>query len=366
MVEFQMAKRKGSSLSRKVYKPNKGFQLYLLPYVYPNISSLVLTFDCEGKYGGGSTIEGETVIIPKILEQFKKLNYCGTFNFVGRTASENMNIVKKINSSGNDVWGHGLTHKYLDTDEEWDDEEVTDTIRIISDLIGDRCIGWRSPYGTFNERLYNLLLKQGVKYGSNWGNSTWGNMPFFPFIEEKKINICELPFDDVHFDAMIFRKIGLNSDVALDLYKSKLVASINNFSIFTPLIHPVNLAEDTTRFNMFSKFLSYSSRFNELWVTSCSKLLYNFSLLENVKIQSLNFNHKQNRIYFEITIINNNTLKKDLLPLSLAFKLDEKVKNITCSSKYAAIDLTPLETVICLPIDLSLPRNHIELELVLR
>ena len=366
MVEFQMAKRVGSKIERYAYRLNQGIELNILPYIYPKIAALVPTFDCEGKYGGGSTTEGESIIIPKLLAVFNELNFRGTFNFVGKTANEHAEIVKKIHSFGNDIWGHGFSHKYLDNNNEWTDEEISNTTAIISKLIGESCAGWRSPYGTFNERLYQLLIEKGIIYGSNWGNSTWGNMPFFPIVNGKKINICELPFDDVHFDAMIFRKIGLSHTNALNLYKSKLLASMNNLSIFTPLIHPVNLAEDINRFNMYIDFLRYSSQFAHLWVTSCSSLLKNHQRLSSIKANELYIKNKQHNTTVDLKLTNNETAKSDVPPITLSFRISGNNQKIESNSQYSKINFTPHETILCFPIDLSLRQMELNFEVIKR
>lgn len=359
-VEFQMAKRVGISIARQTINEDFNQGPKILPFCFPKISSLVPTFDCEGKYGGGSSTKGESEVVPQILSLFNSLNCKGTFNFVGKTAKEYEEVVRELDKSGNDIWGHGFSHIYLDDSKSTQKREVTETVNMISKIIGKPCIGWRSPYGTFNLNLYKILLKNGIRFGSNWGSSTWGVMPFTPIINGEKIDIYELPFDDSHFDAMVYRKLNLDPNVVLSLYRSKLLASINSMSIFTPLVHPVNLAEDRERVNMFINFIKFAKEKEEVWITSCSEILNVYQALRNYKIEHCNLIQKENRhmVKMKVMKLNTHTKKKeyDMQPckrISLVYKVKGSIEKVNCKSDYKIIKLSPYENVLCMPFDFS-------------
>ena len=180
----------------------------------------------------------------------------------------------------------------------------------------------------------------------------------------KRIDICELPFDDVHFDAMIFRKIGLSSIEALNLYKSKLLASINSLSIFTTLVHPVNLAEDIKRLDMFIDFLKYSSQQENIWVTSCSRLLKNYKIICNIKYDVLNIKNNQYSSLIELELSIKNTSQVNLDPITLAFRVPgDNIRGET-NSKYTRINFKPYETILCFPIDLSIKKSQLKFEVI--
>lgn len=360
MVEFQMAKRIGISIARQTINEDFNQGPRILPFSYPKISALVPTFDCEGKYGGGSSTKGESEVVPQILSLFNELDCKGTFNFVGKTAKEHEAVVRELDRFSNDIWGHGFSHIYLDDSESKQKREVTETINTISKIIDKPCIGWRSPYGTFNLNLYKILLKNGIRFGSNWGSSTWGSMPFTPIVNEKKIDIYELPFDDSHFDAMVYRKLNLDPNVVLSLYKSRLLASINSMSIFTPLVHPVNLAEDRERLNMFIDFVRFAEEKEEVWITSCSQILTLYQALGNYRITHCDLTQEENKHEVKMKVIKLNThiKKKDhniqlCKPISLVYKVKGSIEKVNCKSDYKIIKLSPYENVLCMSFDYS-------------
>jgi len=366
MVEFQMAKRIGISIARQIINEDLNQGPKILPFCYPKISALVPTFDCEGRYGGGSSTRGESEVVPHIISLFNNLNCKGTFNFVGKTANEHEEVVKELDKSGNDIWGHGFSHVYLDDSRTIQEREVRDTIDTISKITGKPCIGWRSPYGTFNLNLYKILLKNGIRFGSNWGNSTWGSMPFTPIINGEKIPIYELPFDDSHFDAMVYRKLNLSPNVVLSLYKSKLLASLNSLSIFTPLIHPVNLAEDREKLNMFIDFINYAKEKDEVWITSCSDILTIYESLKNYKISHCSLSQEKNshEVKMRVMKLHNHVKNTEhniqrCKRISLVYKVKGAIEKVNYKGDHKIINLSPYETILCIPFDCS--KDEIEL-----
>lgn len=363
-----MAKQLGTSLRRQVIAEAFSPLPRVLPYMYPKISALVPTFDCEGTYGGGTTSRGESEVVPRILSLFNKFNIHGTFNFVGKTAEEHEEIVKKLDKFNNDVWGHGYSHIYLNTSEKAQKEEVKRIAEVISKITNKPLEGWRSPYGVVNARLYEILQQNGIKYGSNWGTSTWGFLPFIPIINNKKFNITELPFDDSHFDAMVFRKLNLDLETILNLYKSKLLAHIKTLSIFTPLIHPVNLAEDDQREQMFLDFIDFATKQKNLWITSCSQVLSLYNELTNFEINKLNFTKNGNTHSFNLEVKRKNreqVKNQDTVAncVSLIYKISP-IEKVDCSSEYQIIQLSNHEDVLCIPFDLT--ETHFSIRLTIQ
>lgn len=369
MVEFQMAKHIGSSLKRDIFNEIPSNGPAILPFSYPNISALVPTFDCEGMHGGGTNTKGESEVVPYIIKLFNKIGCKGTFNFVGKTALEHSDIVREVHNSGNDVWGHGYSHAYLDTSTDKQKEEVTGAIEIISKILGVKCKGWRSPYGIINYNLYKILQKNDIIFGSNWGSSAWGSMPFTPIINGERINIYELPFDDCHFDALVFRKLNLDIKTILELYKSRLMSSRNRMRIFTPLIHPVNLAEELDRIKMFSDFIKFATENKDIWIASCSQILNNYKNLLDFNFRKivLTKNGECDQLFIRLQKKQNDVVRifdgNSLREVSMVFRMAGCIEKINCNCNFKIIELSPLENVIILPFDLSKNSQDFTLEI---
>lgn len=367
MVEFQMAKRGTASFDRRYVREISGSAFQLLPLPFPKVAALVPTFDCEGRYGGGTNNAGESEIVPAIQDHLEKINSKGTFNFVGMTAIDHAAVVKDLYYQGHDVWGHGYSHVYLDGDVSLAESEVDKTIEAIFNITGQKCVGWRSPYGTFDGGLYKILVNKGIQFGSNWGSSTWGSLPFTPIVDGNKISIAELPFDDVHFDAMVFRKLNLKPNEVLNLYKSKLSAAVNSMSIFTLLAHPVNIAEDPARLDMLVDLFSFASHTPAVWVASCSEVLHMYSSLKRYKISKFEQHAIKSGICLSITVsTSDQTLGRNLFDdvlnacCTAVYVVRDLRRVRTCTSNFEVVDLSPFEQAVCMPVDLA--KNRIDLD----
>ena len=95
--------------------------------------------------------------------------------------------------AGHEVAGHTLTHPHL---ENLDDAAVVDEVeqdRInLSDLSGQDVVGFAYPYGTFNDRVVDLMTqKTGVKYARTTHSTYAFDLPADPMRLDPTVHVME-------------------------------------------------------------------------------------------------------------------------------------------------------------------------------
>ena len=206
MVEGFLVKRGLQKLRRDYIGLQTGITINLNLWPWPYLSSVVFSFDCEGKYGGWSNDDGELDFVPKFAKLLSNNGVAGTFNFVGKFAEEHEDLVRKTVDLKPDIGGHGYTHCLLDgLKPKKQKEEIEKTKRTLEKIVGRDIIGWRSPYLTYDKTTYDILTDMGYKWVSNWSCSLFGEQPFFPIIEGRRYNIVEIPVDEIHYDLRMFK-----------------------------------------------------------------------------------------------------------------------------------------------------------------
>lgn len=114
----------------------------------PTENKVALTFD-DGP---------DTRFTPQVLDVLKKHNIKATFFLIGARAKEHDEIVKRIHDEGHAIGNHTYWHPNLPKEKldrmEW---EVTETEKVIENIIGYKPRLFRSPYGALNEEMVETL-----------------------------------------------------------------------------------------------------------------------------------------------------------------------------------------------------------------
>lgn len=285
------------------------------PWPYPYSFAAVVSFDCEGTYGGGKTSKGETEVVPFFGKLLRDLNLRGTFNFVGKVAEEFPDVVREIYSWGHDIAGHGYTHTFLDGltyDEQV--KEIEQTISTISDITGRRIVGFRTPFLTYNKATYEIMEKSGIKWSSTWSRSLWGKVPFRPIIDGVLFDIIEIPVDDIHFDAAVYRWDSPPKEVNI-LWKNHLFVTQKERGLFVFLNHPVHMAVSQDRVDAVEDLIRYANKLDNLWFVSCEDISDRWRKIERIQLQNMRVVKNDNKYDISINLLN--TGDRDISDVSI-------------------------------------------------
>lgn len=95
---------------------------------------------------------------PQILDVLDRHNVKATFFLIGSRANEHRDIVRRIHESGHAIGNHTYWHPNLPKEDiqrlHW---EVTETEKVLVDILGYKPRLFRSPYGALNEEIMDML-----------------------------------------------------------------------------------------------------------------------------------------------------------------------------------------------------------------
>lgn len=118
----------------------------------PNEKRVALTFD-DGP---------DNKITPAIINVLEKYHVKGNFFFLGNQAEKNPDVVKKAHEKGNLVLSHTYSHVEL-TKLGYEDirKEITKTNDVIQAIIGKVPALLRTPYGSTNQKVVDVVEEEG-------------------------------------------------------------------------------------------------------------------------------------------------------------------------------------------------------------
>jgi peptidoglycan-N-acetylglucosamine deacetylase len=100
----------------------------------------------------------------KIIEILRKHRVPGTFFVVGIQAIKYPGLVRDIVSSGNEIAGHGFTHRNLAKLSANDDKiELESTSKILNDITGVKIALFRPPGGRYDKKVVKVADTLGEK-----------------------------------------------------------------------------------------------------------------------------------------------------------------------------------------------------------
>ena len=142
-----------------------------------------------------------------ILDLMDKHDLKGTFFCLGWIAEKHPHIIKRINAAGHQIGTHSYYHQlaYEQTEEEYR-KDLSDSIKILSDLTGNSIDAYRAPGFSIkasNLWAFDVMAEEGIKYDSSVfpANRAHGGLPQFStdqpckVITKKGYEIIELPMN---------------------------------------------------------------------------------------------------------------------------------------------------------------------------
>jgi peptidoglycan/xylan/chitin deacetylase (PgdA/CDA1 family) len=131
---------------------------------------IVLTFDIERDLPQVvDTFIGITKGIPKILKLLEEFDIKATFFCTGNIAHNYASYIELIESNGHEIACHGWNHERLTN---LGIEKIYEHIKESKLLLEEACqnskiIGFRAPYLSISENIFEILQKLGFKYDSS-------------------------------------------------------------------------------------------------------------------------------------------------------------------------------------------------------
>jgi len=340
LVDRGLERLSRSSIHYKRYTPLI-VELSISPW--PCLSTILFTFDVEGSYGGGKFPEYEDLVIKKVLKLMNSGDVKGTFNVLGQRASEIEDILQSIHKSDHEIATHGYYHIMYDElslKEQYN--QLLKGKQVLEEMTGEPINGCRVPFAVYNRHTYEAIDRIGFLWSSNWSRSLWGTRPFRPEINGQKFKVIEVPFDDIHYDAALYRWESPPSEVGL-LWKNYVKRVAQNAGTFhTFLFHPVNASgkdgvlED--RIDAIKVAIAASSSEDLVWTPSLAQLTSRFRFLENVVLTRFEIKMKENEFMSAALNIDNRN-ESSVNRLVLIIKYINKNLEITSEAKDKVVSI---------------------------
>lgn len=124
-----------------------------------HLKQLALTFDADfGHY------DNEAVDL--ILSTLRPTKARSTFFLTGRLIKQSPEFVLRLISEGHELGNHTYTHPHLDgLSEQEFDLELAETEIALMKVAGEKFSPlWRSPYGEYNEKLWQIAARRGYRH----------------------------------------------------------------------------------------------------------------------------------------------------------------------------------------------------------
>lgn len=125
----------------------------------------IMTIDVEYDY---ETERSESIplVIPRLLEYFKKKNITATFFVLGKIADKYPMIIKEI-AKQHEVASHSYEHVALQSLSLPEQEEQLKKGKHAIEKLGISCDGIRAPYYMVGQGFFSLVKKLGFQYDSS-------------------------------------------------------------------------------------------------------------------------------------------------------------------------------------------------------
>lgn len=171
--------------------------------------NLVFTLDLEDwfhaknieKYYSNNkrTIPSSLYVIDQILDILDEKKIKGTFFVLGVIGEKYPKTVKKISLRGHEIASHGYNHKLINLmDYKELSNDIMHTNSILSNIIGKKISGYRSPCFSRNYFLEDVLIKEDIKYTSiNIKSSGHNRYNYKESLNFKKIYDFPLPIINI-------------------------------------------------------------------------------------------------------------------------------------------------------------------------
>ena len=182
--------------------------------------------------------------VPRLLDLLDRFGVFGTFFIPGWVIENHAEVVRNIHERGHEIAYHGYLHECnVDISREEDVKLVEKCEGIIEGISGERPVGHRSPMGEMPPHTLEMLYERGYLYSSNMMDR---DVPYFHQVENKKIDLVELPTDSLYDDSSHYfftlqsppRRPIASPRTVLEIWKSEFDGLYEEGKYLNLIIHP--------------------------------------------------------------------------------------------------------------------------------
>ncbi len=216
---------------------------------------------------------GPRVGVDRILRMLDRLRLRASFYIPGWTVVNHLPQCKRIRDAGHEIGAHGNVHEAVALlDQAQEKAVLAEQLRILSDELGVRPAGYRSPSWDVNVWTPGLLKTHGFRYDS----SLMGNdVPYDVPTDEGPLT--EVPVQWIMDDAPLFRHVyGATNAIAdpgrvLQMWSKEFVAMHRENGCFVLTGHPF-ISGRASRVALIEDLVASMRRQRGVWFTTCEEV----------------------------------------------------------------------------------------------
>lgn len=173
--------------------------------------------------------------VPRYLDMLDDLDIRVTFFIPGYDAERHPDLVAEIARRGHEVAAHGYLHEAWDLSVDEESELLERTDKILTDILGEPVLGWRSPSGRKTSNTLAKLKDLGYIYDSSEKDA---DAPYV-ITDQAGGSMLEIPNNTYSLDDFPFYKFSYTppSEVR-DQWRYELDTSVAGSGYFLLTIHP--------------------------------------------------------------------------------------------------------------------------------
>ena len=213
----------------------------------------------QGQFGGRRGL-------PRVLELLDEYEIAASFFGPAMSFTLNTDMIPAIQASGRHEIGiHGWIHErnnQLPRDEE--ERLLRKAIERMTELMGERPVGYRAPSWNFSDATLELLIDMGFLYDSSLMAD---DRPYELVADGTPTGLVELPVHWILDDAPLFDPLGGRyskpRDV-LEVWKDEFDAAYEEGTIFVLTMHPHYIGH-RSRIVVLRELIDYINEYDGVW-----------------------------------------------------------------------------------------------------
>jgi peptidoglycan/xylan/chitin deacetylase (PgdA/CDA1 family) len=218
---------------------------------------------------------GPVTGVPRLLRLLDSHDILATFFVPGYTARRYPEVVRSIAAAGHEIAHHGYLHEPLTgVDEATETGYLERGLEALTEVTGERPVGYRAPLWELNYRSPGLLVDHGFLYDSSLMDSDW------PYeLRAGTGSLVEIPiqwalddWEQYCYVPGVFGSGLIESPAkAADLWSRELAAMREEHGCFVLTAHPF-LSGRPSRAAALSRIMTEAATGGDVWITTLAEV----------------------------------------------------------------------------------------------
>ena len=213
----------------------------------------------QGQHGGRRGL-------PRIIDLLDEQEIPASFFGPAMSFTLNPAMIDLIQASGrHEIGVHGWIHEYnnrLPRDEE--ERLLRQAVERMTDLMGERPVGYRAPSWNFSDNTLDLLLELGFLYDSSLMAD---DRPYELNAHGEPTGLVELPVQWILDDAPLFNPLGqryASPREVLEVWKDEFDVAYDEGTVFVLTMHPHYIGH-RSRIVILEELIDYIREHDDVW-----------------------------------------------------------------------------------------------------